>query len=110
MVDYNWIPTKKSNQVAQMEAGAFAQVLSRQSPQVIADVERLREEVFRVAARQYGGGVLLAADYVDTLTDLVEARLTAEQHRIERARAQATLLSLVGLFLEVAPFSSPTLD
>jgi len=58
----------------------------------------LREEALRVAARQLDEGVILADAYTDRLTDLADARLTRERHRIERARAYARLLSALGCF------------
>ncbi len=58
----------------------------------------LREEALRVAARQLDEGVILADAYTDRLTDLADARLTRERHRIERSRAHARLLSALGHF------------
>ena len=97
--------------IAQTEADALARQLRRYAEADLADLERLagvgaddarvialREEVLRVARRQLEEGVLLAPAYVDALTDLAEARLVAARHRIERARAQARLLSTLGLF------------
>ena len=61
------------------------------------DQERVGQ-IVRVARAQLDEGVLLVADYVDHLTDLASARLTAARHRIERVQAQARLLSTLGLF------------
>ncbi len=97
--------------VARSDADAFALQLLRQTETARADLDRLRralpqderavslrEEVVRVARRRLDEGVLLAPDYVDRLTDLAEARLVAVRHRIERAQAQARLLSTLGRY------------
>jgi hypothetical protein len=42
--------------------------------------------------------VLLISDYVDRLTDYLDARLTRDRHRIEAAHARARLLSTLGRF------------
>lgn len=97
--------------VAQTEADAFARTLARQSEADRADIERLsaardldaravrlRDEVLRVARRQLDEGVLPVPQYVDRVTDLADARLTADRHRTELARAQARLLTTLGLF------------
>ncbi|GAB5537670.1 MAG: hypothetical protein Rubg2KO_39190 [Rubricoccaceae bacterium] len=103
--------------IARTEADAFAQGLRRQLETNLADLDRLdatheqdarvtalREEILRVTTRQLDEGVTLAPAYVDVLTDVTEARLTAARHQIERVRAQTRLLSTLGLFPE-APVS-----
>jgi outer membrane protein TolC len=95
------------------EAAAFEDQLDREVRDDLADLARLeraleqdaravalREEVLRAARRQLEEGVLLPADYADRLTDLTEARLARERHRIERARAQARLLTILGYPLD----------
>ncbi len=97
--------------VARTEAEALAQRLRRDIEADAADVRRLREalplddrvvalreEALRVAVRQLDEGVVLPDVYTDRLTDLADARLTRERHRLELARAQARLLSTLGLF------------
>ncbi len=97
--------------VAQTEADALARRLRRDIEDDLAQIDRLRqalplddravalrEEALRVAARQLDEGVLLADVYTDRLTDLAEARLARERHRIELVRAQARALSTLGLF------------
>ncbi|MGI9173992.1 MAG: TolC family protein [Rhodothermales bacterium] len=97
--------------VAQTEADAFARQLRRETEDDLATLARLeavatddarvvalREEALRVARRQLEEGVLPAPDYTDALTDLTEARLVLERHRIERAQAQARLLSTLGRY------------
>lgn len=67
----------------------------------LADDERvveLREQALNAAQQQLEEGVLLPASYTDRLSDLTAARVTQQRHRIERARAQARLLSALGRF------------
>lgn len=98
---------------AEIEAEAFARqvvrgieeeraTLSRLDTAIVEDRRAvlLREEVLRVAARQFDEGVLLPDIYTDRLTDLAQARLALERHRIERAQAQARLLSALGRYPE----------
>lgn len=95
--------------VAETEAEAFVRRLVREVEDERVDLARLdaaiaaderavtlREEVLRVTQRQLDEGVILADRYTDRLTDLAEARLTLERHRLERARTQARLLSTLG--------------
>ena len=97
--------------VAQTEADAFARRLRRETEDELATLARLddiaegdarvvalREDVLRVARRQLEEGILTAPDYTDALTDLTEARLILEHHQIERAQAQARLLSTLGRY------------
>lgn len=99
--------------VARTEADALAKALLRETENEMAHIERLRtalpqddraislrEEALRVARTQLDEGVLLPDAYTDRLTDLAEARLVRDRHRVERARAQARLLSTLGLFPE----------
>ncbi len=92
--------------IAETEAAAFDRqvvrdvaderaALTRLDAALDADrrIVALREEVLRAARRQLDEGVLLPDRYTDRLTDLAEARLTLARHRIERAQAQARLLS-----------------
>lgn len=98
---------------ARAEADALARRLRRDVADDLEDLARidaalpvddrivaLREEALRVAGRQLDEGVLLPDAYTDRLTDLAEARLVRDRHRVERARAQARLLSTLGLFPE----------
>lgn len=68
-----------------------------------ARVTALREGILRVARHRLDEGVALVPEYVDALTDVQEARLVAARHRIERAQAQARLLSALGRFPGDAP-------
>jgi outer membrane protein TolC len=66
----------------------------------LVDAERvvaLRSEIERQARAQLDEGAITAADYVETRTDLVEARLTLERHRVELARARSNYLTTLGL-------------
>lgn len=103
-------------QIAQTEADALTAQIEREVQNDLAQIARLdraraqdgqvialREEILRVAGRQLDEGVLLSADYADRVSDLAEARLIAARHRIERVRAQARVLSLLGLPLPESP-------
>ncbi|HEU4642793.1 MAG TPA: TolC family protein [Gemmatimonadaceae bacterium] len=61
--------------------------------QVIA----LRERVERETGARLREGVATGADYVDRSTELLSARLTRDAHRVELARAQAHLLTTLGV-------------
>ncbi|MGH7517465.1 MAG: TolC family protein [Gemmatimonadales bacterium] len=66
----------------------------------LADDERvvaLRTEVEQQARAQYDEGAITTADYVETRTDVLEARLTLERHRVELARARSSYLTTLGL-------------
>jgi outer membrane protein TolC len=66
----------------------------------LADDERivtLRTEVERQARAQYDEGAVTTPDYVEARTDVLEARLTLERHRVELAQARARYLTTLGL-------------
>ncbi|HYC32383.1 MAG TPA: TolC family protein [Gemmatimonadales bacterium] len=66
----------------------------------LADDERivsLRAEVERQARAQYDEGAITTPDYVEARTDVLEARLTLERHRIELAQARARYLTTLGI-------------
>ncbi len=66
----------------------------------LAEDERvvaLRSEVERQARAQHDEGAITAADYVETRTDVLEARLTLERHRVELAQARSNYLTTLGL-------------
>jgi outer membrane protein TolC len=66
----------------------------------LADDERivsLRTEVERQARAQFDEGAITTPDYVEARTDVVEARLTLERHRVELAQARARYLTTLGL-------------
>ena len=60
----------------------------------------LREQVERQAAAQLAERAISPAEYVRVRTDLQEARLARQRHRVELARAQARYLTTLGLPLE----------
>jgi outer membrane protein TolC len=57
----------------------------------------LREQVERRAAAQLAERAIPPAEYVDVRTDLQEARLARQRHRVELARAEAHYLVTLGL-------------
>jgi outer membrane protein TolC len=57
----------------------------------------LRESIERETSARLEERVVTAADYVDKQTDVLEARLRRATHRVERARAQARFLTVLGL-------------
>jgi outer membrane protein TolC len=61
--------------------------------QIVANRERIDAET-RAKLRE---GVVTAADYVDKSTDLLVARLTRIQHRVELAQARTTFLTTLGV-------------
>ncbi|MBA3316880.1 MAG: TolC family protein [Gemmatimonadales bacterium] len=66
----------------------------------LADDERivaLRGEVERQARAQYDEGAITTPDYVETRTDVLEARLTLERHRVELAQARSRYLTTLGI-------------
>ncbi len=71
----------------------------------LAEDERvvaLRTEIERQARAQHDEGAITAADYVETRTDVLEARLTLERHRVELARARSNYLITLGLTPQTA--------
>ncbi len=66
----------------------------------LADDERivaLRTEVERQARAQYDEGAITTPEYVETRTDVLEARLTLERHRVELAQARSRYLTTLGI-------------
>lgn len=97
------------SRIVETEQAALEEALRRRARSVIHDIERLeaalerderavtfREEIEATARRQLEEGVLLPADYVETRTDLFEARLRTRTHRIQLAEARVRLRTLVG--------------
>jgi outer membrane protein TolC len=60
-------------------------------------IVRLRTDVERQARAQYDEGAITTEDYVETRTDILEARLTLERHRVELAQARSSYLTTLGL-------------
>ena len=66
----------------------------------LGDDERivsLRTEVERQARAQYDEGAITTPDYVEARTDVLEARLTLERHRVELAQARARYVTNLGI-------------
>jgi outer membrane protein TolC len=66
----------------------------------LVDDERivaLRAEAERQARAQYDEGAITTPDYVETRTDVLEARLTLERHRVELAQARSSYLNTLGI-------------
>ncbi|HEV7589980.1 MAG TPA: hypothetical protein VGO40_17825, partial [Longimicrobium sp.] len=59
----------------------------------------LREQVERQARAQLGERAITAVAYVDVRTDLQDARLLRQRHRVELARARAGYLTTLGIEL-----------
>ena len=66
----------------------------------LADDERivaLRAEVERQARAQYDEGAITTPEYVEVRTDVLEARLELERHRVELAQARSRYLTTLGI-------------
>lgn len=100
-------------ETVETEAAALAARLQREVRDEMEEIGRLeraldtddtiillREQVDRQAARQLEEQVITASQYVAVRTDLHEARLTRELHRVELARARARYLTTLGVALE----------
>lgn len=96
--------------VVASEERAFAEGLARAIETDRADLDRLAgalETDARVAAlrsvieaqarRQFDEGTLTAAQYLESRTDVAEARLDRQRHAAELAQAQARLLTTLGI-------------
>ncbi|HEX2251497.1 MAG TPA: TolC family protein [Gemmatimonadales bacterium] len=57
----------------------------------------LRSAIERQARLQHDEGTIPTAEYVDTRTDVLEARLALQRHRVELAQARARYLTTLGL-------------
>lgn len=97
-------------QIVDTEEAAFTDRLRREVADEVQAVGRLRdalavddrivalrEQVERQARVQLEERAITAAAYVDARTDLQEARVTRQRHRVELARAQARYLTTLGL-------------
>ena len=116
----SWGTTERERSLLALEArlveteeAALARQLEREVEGELRDIERLRgalatdetiialrEQVERQAAAQLAERAIPPADYVDARTDLQEARLARQRHRVELARAQARYLTTLGIRLE----------
>lgn len=99
-------------QMVDAEQEAFADELTRQVQDDLQTMDRLeatlatderivvlREQVERQARAQLTERVITPSEYVDVRTDLQQARLARERHRVELAQARARYLTTLGLGL-----------
>lgn len=97
-------------QVLEAEEQALARRLARAVAGDLEEINRLgaalaedervvvlREEIERQAKVQHDEGAITTDDYVETRTNVLEARLTLQRHRVELAQARATYLTTLGL-------------
>jgi outer membrane protein TolC len=102
------------------EEQAFARGLGRAVVTNLEDIQRLtaalaedervvqlRAEVERQARAQHDEGAITTADYVETRTNVLDARLTLQRHRVELAQARAAYLTTLGLTLRQASAGTP---
>lgn len=100
---------RMQQQVVDRDELALARSLSRQVMSNLEDIKRLaaaladdehvvalRTEIERQARAQHDEGAITTADYVETRTDVLEARLALQRHRVELAQARATYLTTLG--------------
>lgn len=100
---------RMEQQVVDRDELALARSLSRQVVSNLEDIKRLaaaladdervvalRTEIERQARAQHDEGAITTADYVETRTDVLEARLALQRHRVELAQARATYLTTLG--------------
>jgi outer membrane protein TolC len=96
--------------VVDAEAQAFADALRRETTSDLATIDRLqrtlasddeivalREQIVRETTARFRESTVTAAEYVDRQTDLLTARITRAQHRIELAQARANYLTTLGV-------------
>lgn len=96
-------------QIVDTEEAAFTDRLRREVQDELQQMDRLRdalatddrvvalrEQVERQARAQLEERVITPAVYVDARTDLQEARLARQRHRVELARATARYLTTLG--------------
>lgn len=96
--------------VVDTEADSFREAIDRETVAELATIDRLeralatddeivslRAEIVREAAAHFRESVVTSAEYVDKQTDLLAARITRAQHRVELAQARAGYLTTLGL-------------
>jgi outer membrane protein TolC len=101
---------RQEQRVLETEEQAFARSLSRAVVTNLEDIQRisatlaedqrvvqLRTEIERQARAQHDEGAITTADYVETRTNVLDARLTLQRHRVELAQARAAYLTTLGL-------------
>jgi outer membrane protein TolC len=101
---------EQEQRVLNTEEDALTRSLSRTVISYLEDIKRLsaalaedqrvvnlRAEVERQARLQHDEGAITTADYVETRTNVLEAHLTLQRHRVELAQARAAYLTTLGL-------------
>ncbi|HEX7980371.1 MAG TPA: TolC family protein [Gemmatimonadaceae bacterium] len=96
--------------VVDAEAQAFADALRRETMSDLATIDRLqralasddeivalREQIVRETTARFRESAVTAAEFVDRETDLLSARITRAQHRVELAQARANYLTTLGV-------------
>ena len=102
-------------EVVETEEAALGRQLARAVATDLEDITRLkaaltederivalRAEVERQARAQYDEGAITTPEYVEARTDVLEARLELERHRVELAQARSRYLTTLGLPLNGA--------
>jgi outer membrane protein TolC len=97
-------------EIAQAEEAAFTRDVQRAIQRDLATLDRveavlalddqivaLRERIERETRVRFEERVLMAAEYLDRRSDVLEARLARARHRVELAQAQAQFLTTLGL-------------
>lgn len=93
----------------QRQEDAFARGLGRQVAANLEEIARLaaaraedermvalRTQIERQARAQHDEGTITSAEYVETRTDVLEARLTLQRRLVELAQARAGYLTILG--------------
>jgi outer membrane protein TolC len=101
---------RQEQRVVETEERSLARSLGRAVVTNLEDIQRLtaalaedervvnlRTEIERQARLQHDEGTITTADYVETRTDVLEARLTLDRHQVELAQARAAYLTTLGL-------------
>lgn len=99
-------------EIVAADEAAFRERIARAVERDIANADRLAEtlalddqiiglrtQIEAEARVRFAEGVLMAADYVERTTDLLEARLARARHQVELAQTQARFLTTLGLEL-----------
>ncbi|HTJ21364.1 MAG TPA: TolC family protein [Gemmatimonadaceae bacterium] len=114
---WTWGTTTRDREVIEVQReivasneAAFTASLRRAVQQSLATMRRLdttlalderiitlREQVERETSARLRESVVTAAEYTDRAADLLAARLTHAQHRVELAQARATFLTIIGV-------------
>src|SRR5262249_33237915 len=114
---WNWGTTNRDRQaldvqrqIVETNEAAFTQSIQRAIVQSVATIAgldsslvlddqivALRERIEAETRVKLNEGVATAADYADRSTDVLSARLMRIQHRVQRAQAQANILTTLGV-------------